>query len=82
LLLAPARRPTPIPVGPVLSAVQYSDSTATEKDNTDTGSGVETEIEWTADAQLAELALRVPSEVSEAILIEVHQRFRGFFFLT
>ena len=75
MLFAPAHHPTLIPVGPV-SAIQCSDSAGNKKDNIDTDSndsGVDTEIEWAEDAQLAELAWSVPSKVSEAMLIEVCQ---------
>ena len=76
-VFAPAHHPTPIPVGPGF-IVQRLGPAATEKDNIDTDSvdsGNETEVEWTDDAQLGELAQSAPSKVSEVMLVKVRQQF-------
>ena len=73
-LFAPAPHPTPIPVQ--LVAPSNVDKVNDNLDDDD--SGADTDQEWLDESHFTELALRFPSNVSEALAIEVRHFF--FFF--
>jgi hypothetical protein len=72
----PVQRAHPLPLQHLASALTGNGGNDTDSDD----SGAETEKEWIDESQLTELALRFPSNASEAMAIEVHDNFLFPFF--